>query len=54
MGDYKHPQVLVSTDWASSHMDDPKGRFVEVDVDTSAHEKGHIKYALGLVPIRQG
>jgi thiosulfate/3-mercaptopyruvate sulfurtransferase len=47
MGDYKHPEVLVSTDWVTSHTNDPKVRLVEVDVDTSAYEKGHIKNAVG-------
>ncbi len=47
MADYKHPEVLVSTNWAAQHTDDPKVRLVEVDVDTSAYEKGHIKNALG-------
>lgn len=46
MADYKHPEVLVSTDWVSQHTDDPKVRLVEVDVDTSAYEKGHIKNAI--------
>jgi thiosulfate/3-mercaptopyruvate sulfurtransferase len=47
MGDYKHPEVLVSTDWVVQHADDPKVRLVEVDVDTSAYDKGHIKNAVG-------
>lgn len=47
MGDYKHPEVLVTTDWVAQHMDDPTIRLVEVDVDTSAYEKGHIKNAVG-------
>ncbi len=47
MGEYKHPEVLVSTDWVAAHVDDPKVRLVEVDVDTSAYEKGHIRNAVG-------
>jgi thiosulfate/3-mercaptopyruvate sulfurtransferase len=47
MADYKHPEVLVSTEWVSQHVDDPKVRLVEVDVDTSAYEKSHIKNAVG-------
>jgi thiosulfate/3-mercaptopyruvate sulfurtransferase len=47
MGDYKHPEVLVTTDWVSQHIDDPKVRLIEVDVDTSAYDKGHIKNAVG-------
>ncbi len=47
MGDYTHPDVLVSTEWVAAHGDDPNVRLVEVDVDTSAYEKGHIKNAVG-------
>jgi thiosulfate/3-mercaptopyruvate sulfurtransferase len=47
MGDYKHPSVLVSTGWVSEHLNDSNLRLVEVDVDTSAYEKGHIRNAVG-------
>jgi len=47
MGDYKHPEVLVNTDWVTQHAKDPKVRIVEVDVDTTAYEKGHIEGAVG-------
>ncbi|MGH9326405.1 MAG: sulfurtransferase [Terriglobia bacterium] len=47
MSDYKHPEALVSTQWVSEHLEDPGVRLVEVDVDTSAYEKGHIKNAVG-------
>jgi len=47
MTDYKHPEVLVSTEWVAAHIDDPNIRLVEVDVDTSAYEKGHLKKATG-------
>ena len=47
MGEYKHPEVLVSTDWVAQHTNDPEVRIVEVDVDTSAYEKGHIAGAVG-------
>ncbi|MCL5670154.1 MAG: sulfurtransferase [Acidobacteria bacterium] len=47
MTEYKHPEVLVTTDWIAQHTDDPKVRLVEVDVDTTAYEKGHIKNAVG-------
>ena len=47
MADYKHPEVLVSTEWVAAHTEDAKVRLVEVDVDTSAYEKGHIKNAIG-------
>jgi len=38
--------VLVDADWAAEHIDDPKVRFVEVDVDTSAYAEGHIPGAV--------
>ncbi len=47
MGDYSHPEALVSTQWVSEHLDDPSIRLVEVDVDTSAYDKGHVKNAVG-------
>src|SRR6202163_2043685 len=47
MADYKHPEALVSTEWASQHLSDPNMRLVEVDVDTSSYEQGHIAGAVG-------
>ena len=47
MAEYKHPEVLVSTQWAAEHLNDPKVRLVEVDVDTSAYDQGHIPGAVG-------
>jgi len=47
MSDYKHPEVLVSTEWAAEHLNDPKVRLVEVDVDTTAYAQGHIPGAVG-------
>ena len=47
MSEFKHPEALVTTEWVASHLEDPKVRLVEVDVDTSAYEKGHIKNAVG-------
>jgi thiosulfate/3-mercaptopyruvate sulfurtransferase len=38
--------VLVDTDWAQQHANDPSVRFVEVDVDTNEYEKGHITGAV--------
>jgi thiosulfate/3-mercaptopyruvate sulfurtransferase len=38
---------LVSTEWAAGHLNDPKVRLVEVDVDTSAYASGHIPGAVG-------
>ena len=45
--EYAQPDVLVSTDWAAQHANDPNLRFVEVDVDTTAYEQGHIPGAIG-------
>lgn len=47
MSDYKHPEVLVSTDWVANHLNEPDQRIVEVDVDTSAYAEGHIPGAVG-------
>ena len=47
MFDYKHPEVLVSTEWAAKHLNDPNIRLVEVDVDTTAYAQGHIPGAVG-------
>jgi thiosulfate/3-mercaptopyruvate sulfurtransferase len=45
MTDYAR-NVLVDADWAVNHIDDPNIRFVEVDVDTSAYDEGHIPGAV--------
>ena len=47
MADYKHPEVLVTTEWAAQHGHDPNIRLVEVDVDTTAYDQGHIAGAVG-------
>ncbi len=47
MGEYAHPEVLVSTEWVWEHLNDPKVRIVEVDVDTAAYDTGHIPGAVG-------
>ena len=45
--EYAHPDVLVSTDWVDKYKADKNVRLVEVDVDTSAYEQGHIAGAIG-------
>lgn len=45
---YANPAALVSTDWVADHLDDPKVRLIEVDVDTTAYDQGHIPGAVGL------
>jgi thiosulfate/3-mercaptopyruvate sulfurtransferase len=45
MTDYAK-DVLVDADWAVAHIDEPNIRFVEVDVDTSSYDEGHIPGAV--------
>lgn len=47
MGNYKHPGVLVTTEWVAKHIKEPKVILIEVDIDTSGYEKGHIENAVG-------
>jgi thiosulfate/3-mercaptopyruvate sulfurtransferase len=47
MSEYKHPETLVSTQWAAEHLNDSNIRLVEVDVDTTAYDQGHIPGAVG-------
>jgi thiosulfate/3-mercaptopyruvate sulfurtransferase len=42
------PPALVTTEWARQHLDDPKVRFLEVDVDTEAYDTGHLPGATGI------
>jgi thiosulfate/3-mercaptopyruvate sulfurtransferase len=46
MTEYANPQVLVSADWLEEHLNDPNVVVVEVDVDTSAYQDGHIPGAI--------
>ena len=39
---------LVTTDWVEEHLDDPSIVLVEVDEDTKAYDKGHIRGAIKL------
>ena len=47
MADYANPESLVTTQWVADHGSDSSVRLVEVDVDTSAYEQGHIAGAVG-------
>ncbi|MCI0581850.1 MAG: sulfurtransferase [Chloroflexi bacterium] len=38
--------ALVSADWALAHLDDASVRFVEVDVDTTIYDGGHLPGAV--------
>jgi thiosulfate/3-mercaptopyruvate sulfurtransferase len=41
------PNVLVTTDWVAQHAKDAGVRVVEVDVDTTAYDQGHVPGAAG-------
>ena len=45
---YANSTVLVDADWVQEHLNDPKVRLLEVDVDTKGYEQGHIAGAVGL------
>ena len=47
MAQYAHPESIVSTEWVAEHGSDAGVRLVEVDVDTSAYDQGHIEGAVG-------
>lgn len=47
MGEYAHPEMLVSTQWVDDHRNDPGVTIVEVDVDTEAYVEGHIPGSIG-------
>jgi thiosulfate/3-mercaptopyruvate sulfurtransferase len=47
MSEYAKPEALVSTEWVQQHGKDANVRLVEVDVDHSLYEKGHIAGAIG-------
>jgi thiosulfate/3-mercaptopyruvate sulfurtransferase len=44
---YAHPETLVETEWVAQHLNDAQTRLIEVDVDTSAYDTGHIAGAVG-------
>jgi thiosulfate/3-mercaptopyruvate sulfurtransferase len=43
---YAHPEVLVSTDWAAQHLNDPNVRLVESNEDVLLYPSGHIPGAV--------
>jgi thiosulfate/3-mercaptopyruvate sulfurtransferase len=47
MSGFKHPEVLVSTDWVKDNVGRAGLRLVEVDVDTKAYDAGHLRGAVG-------
>jgi thiosulfate/3-mercaptopyruvate sulfurtransferase len=44
---YAHPEALVSTSWLAGRLGQADLRVIEVDEDTTAYEKGHIRGAVG-------
>jgi thiosulfate/3-mercaptopyruvate sulfurtransferase len=46
MAEYANPGVLVDTEWLDEHRGDENVRVIEVDEDTTAYEKGHIRGAV--------
>jgi thiosulfate/3-mercaptopyruvate sulfurtransferase len=45
---YAHPEALVSTAWVVEHLNDPKVKIIEVDVEPAkGYEVGHIKGSIG-------
>jgi thiosulfate/3-mercaptopyruvate sulfurtransferase len=48
MADYANPDVLVTTEWLESNLDDDGIAIVEVDEDTAAYTKGHIPNAINI------
>jgi len=46
MTNYAHPEVLVDTQWVADHLNDPKVRILEVGIDSTAYNAGHIPGAL--------
>src|SRR5262249_31466396 len=45
---YVHPEVLVSTDWAAAHLNDPNVRLIESNEDILLYDTGHIPGAVKL------
>ncbi len=39
--------VLVSTEWVANNLSEPKVKLIEVDVDTTAYDEGHVEGAVG-------
>src|SRR5579859_3674831 len=46
MSAYAHSEVLVDTQWAATHLNDPTVRIVEVGVNTQPYDSGHIHGAV--------
>src|SRR5258708_4517821 len=44
---YIRPEALVDAEWVQAHLTDPSVRLIEVDVDTTVYEQGHLPGAVG-------
>ena len=47
MSGYAHPEVLVETQWVAENLNADGIRLVEVDVDTTSYNQGHVPGAVG-------
>jgi thiosulfate/3-mercaptopyruvate sulfurtransferase len=47
MNGYAHPEALVETDWVKANLGKTGIKIVEIDVDTTAYDAGHIPGAVG-------
>ena len=47
MTQYARPDVIVTTTWVAEHRLDRDVRLVEVNVDTSLYDRGHVEGAIG-------
>lgn len=48
MSSFANPNAVVDTKWAAEHLQDPKIRILEVSVDATAFDQGHIPGAVAL------
>jgi len=47
MSDYAHPDMLVETDWVAERLGTGEFTLIEIDVDTTQYDTGHIPGAIG-------
>ena len=46
MTNYAHPEVLVDTQWVADHLDNPKIRLLDVQLDPATYNAGHVPGAV--------
>ena len=46
MTNYAHPEILVDTQWIAVYVNDPHVRIIEVGIDPTAYNRGHLPGAL--------